>query len=276
MLGRRRTGLPESRLRERRRKRMMVYAGTAVVFLLLLCAGVVFLLRAPFLRISQVAVEGVDTVSTSTIEHFIAQGLAGDYLAVLPKDDIFLYPKGTITKNLAAAYPALQSVKLERRTFTAIAAVVEEREPAALWCGASVSTTSSCLLLDADGLAYAPAPQFSAPPYLPYFGALPGADALPAQFLTPAQFHALQPLAQALAEKAHLDAPASIFVDHAGDVYEAFSSGFELRFALGEDPAKVLQYLSLALTSEPFTSHPLSAFSYLDLRFDGKLYYKLK
>ena len=66
------------------------------------------------------------------------------------------------------------------------------------------------------------------------------------------------------------------FVDSNGDVHIMFASGFTLLFPISADGGDVYQRFTLALQSDPFTSHKLSDFEYLDLRFGDKLYYKLK
>jgi hypothetical protein len=67
-----------------------------------------------------------------------------------------------------------------------------------------------------------------------------------------------------------------MYIDEAGDAHLTLSNLFTLIFPAGANMGEVLQRFSLALTTEPFTTHALSDYEYLDVRFGAKLYYKLK
>jgi len=278
--------IPESRLRERRRKQRMLRIAVVCGLLLLIFGVLVGLSRASFLRINSVVVSGASDALAAQVQARVAAQLAGSYGYVFARDNIFLYPKAAITKDLLAHFPELRSVTVEGSSWHALSVAVAERAPVALWCGAgdAVSDSSSifanqnCFLLDKNGLVYAPAPD--APSSLQkYFGAATstttGSD-LPKQYLTPAQFASLAAFVSALAGKVPGDTVASVRVDDANNARVAFISGFELRFLLSDNAGDVLQHFALAQTASIFKTHQLSDFLYLDLRFGEKIYYKLK
>ena len=132
-----------------------------------------------------------------------------------------------------------------------------------------------CFLLDEDGVAYGGALTFSGDAYTRYYGALTGSTT-PKHYLNPAQFRSLSALVDTIAESQKDEPLRSVWVDASDDVHLAFASGFTLLFTLSADGGDVYQRLTLALQSDPFKSHKLSDFEYLDLRFGDKLYYKLK
>ncbi len=240
------------------------------------------------MRVQTISIEGTSALSTSTLEAFVRNELSGNYWAAFPKDNILLYPKETVEKDILAAFPSIRSAALRADTLTSITLSVAERTPSALWCGEAAETASStpsapvsaaphCLILDEDGVAYAAASSSSGTAYLPYYGALPGGGTtLPAQFLPPGSFKDLSALVAALAGEANAGAPSRVVVDENNDVHLQFGNGFVLLFALGGDAGKLAQRFALALASSPFAAHPLSSFQYLDMRFGDKLYFKLK
>lgn len=272
----------QSRLRERRRRRRIILACVVLILIGLFCYGTVTLMRKPFLRIQTITVAGSDSVATSSLAQFARGELSGNYWHFFPKDNILLYPKNKLAADVLSTFPSLRTASVHSDTFTSITLSVSERKPSALWCGdggptASSTPSSACLLLDEGGVAYAQAPTFSEPVYISYYGVLQGDSArLPAQFLTPSQFRSLAALVAALIKQADIGMPARVSVDENNDVTVHFGGGFNILFALGDDGGKILQHFTLALSSAPFTKHPLSAFQYLDLRFGDKLYYKFK
>lgn len=265
--------LPESKLHARRRKRRIILSGIVAVLLCGLIGGLLWLSWRPALRIQTVRVEGAQTVASTTLQQFVRQRLLGAYLGVIPRDNIFVYPKGRIEKEVRAAYPVFATVAVHADNFSSLSLAVSERQPKETWCGGSPDAPQPCLFLDESGVAYGAAPAFSGSPYVRYYGPLPG-DELPKQFLSPDVARALFALIDAVGEKA--GEVQSVSIDSNDDMQADFASGFVLKFSLDDDSAKIFQRFALALQSAPFTAHPLSAFLYLDLRFGDKLYYKLK
>ena len=270
-----RVQLPTSRLKARRRARRMFAVLGALVVLLALMGGVVGLSYLSALRVQHITIVGLSSVNESLVEASVQDALDGGYWHLIPKNNIFVYPKGAIERGLLAQFPIFSSVVAHAQGLTALTVTVTERQPAALWCGSFATSTAPCLTLDESGTAYTIAPDFSASVYRRYTGPL-ATTTLPRQFLTPEKFRALSALADAIASKAASSTLDTISIDASGEVHMQFASGFTLMFILSGDGADVAQRFALALTADPFNKHPLSDFEYLDLRFGDKLYYKLR
>lgn len=265
-----RVELPASRLKQRKRRRRVRVALVLCLLLAVLFAGAAGLAHIPALQVARISVTGTETLASSTLQKFVEDRIAGSYLWVFPKRNIFLYPKKAIVSAILRAYPVLASTDVHAGDFHTIAVTVVERTPRALWCEGA-----ACYFIDENGVVYQEAPTFSAPIYISYSGEASG-SALPRQYLTPAQFQALSALVDAVEEKLQGETADSVSVDANKDVRVHFLSGFELFFGLNDQAGDVFERISLALTAGPLVDHPLSAFEYLDLRFGDKLYYKLK
>jgi hypothetical protein len=268
-------------LRERRKRRQQLVVGLVVLSVVFVIATLIGVTWLPFLQIRAVDVSGVTTVPQDQVERFAASELVGTYGYVIPRRNIFFYPKLTIQSTLLQEFPSFATVNVHTVNFHALSVAVTERQPAALWCGpssaattASASSTQSgpCFLMDSNGTIYAPAVVYSGDAYRRYFG---GANdgALPRQFLTTQQSRSLSALADSLSQQHPVQ---TVTVDENNDVYITFTNGFMLIFALSDGSADVLERFSLALQADPFTTHPLEDFAYLDLRFGKKLFYSLK
>ncbi len=229
---------------------------------------------APFLRVTSVQVVDTQTISSSSIAEYAQQEMSGAYGWLFARNNVFLYPRAAISQGLLAQYPSLRSADVHAQDFHTVVIKVAERQPVALWCGQSSDAPEPCLFLDEDGIAYAPAPTFSSPVYVSYYGAL--ATNTPPTYLDMAHFQSLVALVTTLLQKETADTIASVSVDSSQDVHVLFGSGFTLLFNLSDDEGDVFERFSLALTSDAFVGKTISDFEYLDLRFGDKLYYKLK
>src|SRR3990167_7766106 len=107
-----RIDLPESRLRTRKRRRRVRTTVVLLVSSLFLLSSAVGLTYLPALQINTVVVSGAQTVSSSNIEQFVRERLAGSVGHLLPQNDIFFYPKRDISTALKAEYPLLASAEV--------------------------------------------------------------------------------------------------------------------------------------------------------------------
>lgn len=276
-----RVELPQSRLKARKRAKRVRIALLCAVALALLLGGLVALARASFLRITGVVVSGTSSVATSSVADAVNAHLVGSWLWVIPKNNIFLYPKEDIREALVRAYPQWKTVDVHAVDFHTVAVSATEREPAALWC-ASVATTTpaaevaaGCYTMDEDGVVYARASSASTTTtFVSYSGGKPGA--VPWQYLSRDDFRALAALAAALSEVEPADSVRQVVVDDDGDALAYFQNDFLLLFTLRDESGDVFERFTLALKSDPFHGKTLGNFEYLDLRFGDKLYYKAK
>lgn len=267
--------LPESKLKARRRRRRIFVAVFFAVGVFTLLGASVWLAHASFLRITDIQITGNTTLASSTLQKEVQDKISGSYVYLFPKDNIFLYGKKTIAEMLIAKHPSIKNVEVTAKNFHTLHIALVERTPVALWCGESIDTPQPCMFLDITGAAYAPAPEFSVPIYIQYYGAL-STTTTPVVYLTAEQFGGLEALVGELVKMQGSDSLRTVYIDHEKDVHISFASGFTLLFDLESSGGNILERFSLALTSAPFTTRTLSDFQYLDLRFGTKLYYKLK
>jgi hypothetical protein len=246
-----------------------------------LLGGIAAAAWLPQVRIHSIAVSGQKTVEGGKLQAFVEEKISGRRFVVLPADSVFLYPKKEIATELLAYFPLLKTATVHAQNFESIAVEVSEREPYALWCGATPLVESPCALMDKTGLAYAPAANFFGDAYFTYYGpattspGFKGAFA-PRQFLTPQEFESLSALVEQFAKYEQKARVNRVVVEEVGDVKLSFDNGFSLLFALKDATGDVFESFVLALTAEPFVNRPISDFEYLDLRFGDKLYYHLK
>jgi cell division septal protein FtsQ len=225
-----------------------------MVAVLVLFGLSVALFRAPFLRVTTIAVTGAQTLNAEEIKQFVQQRIAGTYGWVYPKDDILLYPQTLIEHDLATAYPVLKLVEVHADNFHTIGVVLHERQPAALWCAVD------CYVMDENGVVYAPAQGTSTDQYVAYGGTTVG-EKLPKQYLTSERFQALAALVAALSQVESGNKVRQVIIDEMGDARAYFQNDFVLIFSNKDQTGDVFERLSLARKAAPL---------------GDKLYYKPK
>ncbi|HSE56562.1 MAG TPA: hypothetical protein VLB02_00530 [Candidatus Paceibacterota bacterium] len=238
-------------------------------------AGIIVLIRASFLQVRSVVVEGVNAADPGDVQARVEESLGGNYVFVIPKASIFFLSKDALVEMLTTEFPRFASVSIERRDFHTIAVRVHEYEEWALWCR-SKAADDDCYFMDAAGTVFSPAPFFSGTAYLKvYKGEL---GEMPFEPLTPVELALLKrykeelPSLRLVPTSVSFDSPYKLTVEFLyGD------STAQLFINPKHDPALVLENLSSALTSEEFKSAFRSAakpLEYIDARFTNKVVYK--
>lgn len=275
--------LPPSRLKGRRKRARVLLLCIAIVVFLAVCGAVIGASYLRFVTIRDVVVEGAETVEAEVIKEKGSAELSGRYFFVFPKANALLYPKKRVEADLREAFPKLKNVEIDLPNLHTLRIAVEERKPAALWCGVTRVVEQSdekgedpvCYFLDEWGFTFEVAPTYSGTPYVRWYGKLetdaPGAT----QYLTEDVFRALRALVEALSREGATS--VSVDVDGAGDVRCIVEGSTSILFSINQKGDEVLERFRLAKESEVLKGKDLTILEYLDLRFGGnRLYFKLK
>lgn len=120
-------------LKERKRKRSILLFLSVLAVLSVLAAGIL-LLRLPSFQIGKVEVEGSTFASKEEIARAALNSLTGSYLGIVPRSNIFFFPKSKITEAVRGAFPEVQDFSIHRTGWGEITISLAERVPVAIVC----------------------------------------------------------------------------------------------------------------------------------------------
>jgi hypothetical protein len=260
--------------RRRARKRFFILIGILIAVVL---GASVYLLWRPELRIQNVTIE---TYDAAALDPLVKGALVGSYFGILPRDSIVFFPKQRIRNAILDAYPVISAVSVSRVSLTSITIKTIERVSAFDWCGTTPDITAPCYESDAEGLVFAPS-------VVPI--SLDGATSTPSKTL-----RIYGPLVEASSSepiRSHVANASAIpnalrfergMVSLGADVVSLelrtdeadvhLRSGTRITYVLGHEE----QAAELAATAFPEINVNDGSVLYLDLRFDGKVYFKKK
>ncbi len=260
-----------------------VAAGTAVVAVAIVL--VFYVTHLPSLTISEVDVAGTNLVSAEDVQALAREKLNGSYAYLVPHANSLFAPVAAIASAIKNTYPPVAGVSISRKSMTALAIVVTERQAAALWCAgvlpgeisadgnvatSSASAASGCYLMDSSGFIYTKAP--SEEGFTRFYGTIVG-NPIGALYLS-GDFASLEKTVAGIGESISRT-PDNVLVDNGGtDVSITFSEGGVLRFARTNDSQVTLQNVASVFASQSFKDHP--DFEYVDFRFGDKVYVKFR
>ena len=274
-------------LKKQRKKVLLSKCFFVLIGVLIIFFALGSVSRLSRLNIHTVAVAGNRVVDAETIKEKVDANLAGYFLWLFPKTNIFFYPKNKIKENLAENFKRLESISLEVADDRTLKISVSEREALYTWCGENISTElegekEKCYFLDKDGFVFDEAPYFSGEVYFKFYGALNKVDEYPPggyfakeNFMQLISFNetmkkmGLKPVALHKTENEDI----KIFLS----VNNSSSKNPEIIFKADADLETVAENLNAALTTEPLQTDIKKKYSsllYIDLRYGNKVYYK--
>ena len=286
------------RIKEIQKKRQKIFLRK----LLLSCIGLVVLFfiftyvsGLAKLNISGIEVAGNKITDTELVQNAVREELAGKYFWLIPKTNIFFYPKNKIKAKLAENFKRLDHISLSMKGENVLEVSTTERKAEYVWCGDAVPTIESeenCYFMDATGYIFDTAPYFSGDVYFKFYGLIHRTTAEgkvienenPAgAYFAQADFSRMISLKDMLSEiglspvllykapdegiKVYLDSKSSAIL------------GPEILIKIDADFQKIVENLQSALTTEPLLTDfkkKYSSLLYLDLRFGNKVYFKFR
>lgn len=233
----------------------------------LVIMGIWYGSRLPSLTVTKIEVRGGETVPQEKVTTLAEQELEGEYLRLIPKRFVWLYPEENI-KNKILAVERVDDVRVTRISGTEIAIDFTEYVPVALWCKSL--SENECLFLDKKGFAFAPAPNLRGSSMVRYYrsGVVPTEKT---SYVEAKYFANLQETSTLIGQEIGW-LVMTVEIDQVNDVYLGLKGGGELRFTLNDPAPTVLANLQAVLSSKEFKIMKPSEFQYVDLRFGNKVF----
>lgn len=277
---RRRKG--RARLGKRKKKVFLVQVFFTFIILILFVAAIAWLVRIPQINIDIVEVSGNVITESESLQEIVDDELRGAYALLIPRSNIFFYPKRTIGLRVTELFPIIKEANVSFVDFHTIAIEIKERVPFGLWCGVTESLAeqedAQCFYLDKEGYIFAKSPNFSGDVFFRYYGPLDATfaitDPLGTQYLPVTQFLGYSLFFEALRDLQVT--PVVLVKDTSLDLHLRFEGGAVLLFGANQNLNTVLENLKSILDSDTFSTQGMKDVEYIDLRFGNKVFYKTK
>ncbi len=259
MLRRKKVLLETPNRRRRRRIRLirrMIVLVLACGLLIGLCMWIV---RIPALTIQTVTVSGTSRTDADALKRVADDMSSGAYGYIVPKRFVIGYPRHEIAERILNDFKTVHQVKVRRTSLTSVEIAVKERSTAALYCG------MECYHLDDQGYAFETGmPTDSFTRFVNVRATSSDASGLGTSLIEPRVMHDLVDFTRQL-ETVGLKFQ---FVEMDGnDRVNVVTEQGRLIISTKESLVEQFELLKTALPSIP-------TFSYIDLRFGKKIFYK--
>lgn len=261
--------LKASRQLKRRKKKARRVMGFLVLTFLL--GGTVAVANLQYLNISDVKIREEKESAKTKMEKIARDNLEGFYFFIIPRANIFFYPKKAIEAALKKAYLDAETVEIKARGGGLLTIDIKKREPKYLWC-----QKDSCYYLDRDGMAFSRAPSFSGDAFLRIYkeaSANFSINLLGLSIMSRGQFVSLTDFISKMPFK-----PVKLFVKRENYYELENGNGYIIIFSDNVPYDIAIENLITALGSEVIIKGLAEGMKleYVDLRLKEKIFYKFK
>ncbi len=227
-----------------------------------------YITRLPFFTISEVIVEGGETIPHDEVRAKVLQELQGAYVLLIPKQFSYLYPKERIEEVLRSN-ERMYGIAVTRLSRTKIQINFKEYVPHALWC-AFERPDIPCYFITEKGYAFAEAPTLSGGAFVRH--QQEGLTEITrGSAFTEEALHSLDAFIMRIMQERALRI-SSVVHRQNGDLELLINGGGMILVSGKKDFLEAFDNLTAVLTSEEFKHIEPGNFKYIDIRFDHKVF----
>lgn len=239
-----------------------------IVLLLAFIVLVYYVTRLEMFTLSEIEIEGGETISHETLRGYVEEELEGAYFRLIPKRFTYLFPHDRIVYVLEHV-PRVHDVNIERLSRNKLKVTFEEYTPHALWCQHE-STTTPCYFLDVTGYAFAEAPLLHGGALTRHYMTIEETP-LPGQVIDDERLASIDTFIKRAGDALSFRINAITYM-HDEDVTFWVNGGGSIQASLKRDLGVTLENVTAALESDAFHHIEPGNFNYIDARFENKIF----
>ena len=255
------------------RLRIFLHAFLSVVFLAVL---VYVLFFSPFLKVQNIVIEGNQELAHDELHQAARELYAGKYLGLLPRDNFFLFPEKRLQNKLKDRFRKISELSVTKTFPDKIVVSLKERQSLILWCSGG-----PCSLVDENGYAYVGA-DFNSPDIqqnnlvqIVDTSAKPvsfGDQVLTQEYITfVLEMMQKFPKDEGVALTEQCSTPSRL----AGEISCISKEGIRVALSTEIPLSQTLKTMDIFMRKQ-LGKGEISKLEYLDLRFENRVYYKMK
>ncbi len=242
------------------------------------------------MRIENIEVSGAEVLNPEDIRNFVREEMNTKFLYVFSKQNYIFFPVNKVESEIMKEFPRIGEVRGGKTNSNTVSFSVVEREEEYLWCGESAVfgadlANVECYFVDSTGFIFAKAPLFSGSIYFRFFSSIENEPLGSYVFNNIEEFQKLVYFIK-LVDGIGLDS-TTLTLEGASEAeknyviyfkkeYEGRSLPPKVIFKTDFDPGKIANNLEALFSLQEFLAkfESEAGIEYIDLRFDGKVYYK--
>jgi hypothetical protein len=257
--------------------RSLIYKIVFYLFLLvfILIAGYIFLF-SDLTKINNINISGTEDLDPEKIRLATSQYLSGKYFGLFPKNEYFFMRKKSVGQLLANEFKKIDSLKVKKKFPNSLSLEINERKSLIIWCSGG-----PCYTVDGNGFAYAnvdlDSRELKENNLIKVIDESARPVATGEQLFDPGHLNYILGIRDALKKKSDIEIEDEYFTRSrvADELRVKTSAGWDIYLSSVfpiDGPAEMLK----VFLDQKIPAEEVSNLEYVDLRVEGKIYYKMK
>lgn len=252
------------------------------LFFCLAGAVVYFLIWSPFFWVEEIKISAEKEpmhYSFAEIEEIAKRGLENNFFYFIPRKSIVFVSAEEIEKNILERFPEIRLVDVSKKAPSVLEIKIEEREGAGIWCRVKDDEDASiedCFKIDRDGVIFRESPLISGNLVLNIYSAKNSSAKIKDEVVPSKVMNFILIAKEELSKikTAERNFPAVVNFEFVSveELKAKTVQGWWIYFNPAV-PAN-LQIDTLVTTIDNEIKENLSSLEYIDLRIEGRVYYK--
>jgi hypothetical protein len=274
------SGIHSKKYAQNKSKKLFGLFSLLIGCLVIIIGSSIYLLRADFIQIKNVVVDGSNTtIPIEDLQNKTLLSLRDNYMLVIPFANIILFPKNTLEEILRKTFLQIESIDIHRVGWNKISLLIREHAPVALACSGFRNNNLDndfCYYANKDGYVFGKVAtsSTSSTNFNRYYIPTDTADITAGMyFVNRARFHDLQKFLEGSLKAGII--PLGVLIGDTGD-YEMYikdlNSTTTETTVYFDDKAPFETTLS-NLVAFWQSSKGKKSFDYINLRFGKTIYY---
>ena len=247
-------------IKKRKKKKSLKKFVFLGLFFCLIGGLAYFLVWSPFFWVGEIKVEAAD--GEGEIEEIAKRVLEEKIFYFIPLKSVFLAPTEEIEKRILERFPEIRLVNVLKKMPSVLEIKIEERVGIGIWCRLSLS---GCFKIDREGVIFRESPLIGGNLVLNIYGENNSAK-IRDKVIPPGVIDFIL-----TAKKVFPDARDFEFVSDE-ELKATTIQGWQIYFNPSVPAISQIDALKVILKNE--TEEGLAALEYVDLRIEGRVYYK--
>ncbi len=249
-------------------KRHIIRGLLSVFVLSVLLYGTYYVTRLQAFTLSEVVVEGGETISHDEVRSQLENELVGNYFALVPKRFTYLYPHDRIIEVLEKI-PRIHDIQVSVEKRKNIHVTFQEYIPHALWC-VYEKPDRPCYFITGEGYAFAEAPSLHGGALTRH--SIEGVEEVTSGVvIDPIVLQTIDTFTQKIERELGLRVTSIVHKKNT-DLEFIVNGGGSVLVSSGKDFNTTFENLKSVLTSKEFKHIEPGNFKYVDVRFDNKVF----
>ncbi len=265
-----RATLADSKVRERRKMIRRIKSAFVLVLATLMVAGLSWVSYLDTFGVRDIVVDGTVELRDGAIQAEMMQATAAASLGLFSKQNVLLYPQKKLEAQLQYEFPRIEHVEITTEpTQQQVHVTIAEREPYATWCRGR-DAARECYRIDRRGFVFERIARPDSSALI--FDGGSTADVVLRTRIAPEYFVSLVNFIDDITAR---DLQVRAVHIRGTDATLTLAPSWDLKVALDKNLGATAFNLDAVLTEHGLASR-IDELSYVDMRFDERVYYKLK